>query len=229
MKCNIKILEKTGVYIIKNKINNKIYVGSASSTRKYYEGFKRRFYKHKYELKNNKHRNSYLQNSWNKYGEDNFEFLIIAFCPPEYCIKLEQYFIDSLKPEYNFCPTAGSNKGVKFTEEHKRKISEANKGKIVTWGDKIAFANRKENNPEKCKLLSIAAKNRKISPEGLQANRTKRRLHKSIAKLTDEQAREIKVKLKEGVKCTILAKEYNVNSGTISAIKHNRTFKDILI
>jgi group I intron endonuclease len=60
----------SGIYQIKNLKNNKIYIGSSKN-------IKERFLQHKYNLKNNKHCNPILQNSWNKYGEENFEFIII--------------------------------------------------------------------------------------------------------------------------------------------------------
>ena len=56
-----------GIYKITNNINNKFYIGSSKNITK-------RFKEHKWRLKNNKHPNNKLQNSWNKYGEENFKF-----------------------------------------------------------------------------------------------------------------------------------------------------------
>ena len=98
----------SGIYKITNTVNNKIYIGSALN-------FKQRFYVHKSSLKRNKHHSKYLQRSYNKYGIENFKFEVIAICPPEYLIKLEQWFLDNLKPEYNICKTAGSQLGVKHS------------------------------------------------------------------------------------------------------------------
>ncbi len=53
----------TGVYLIKNKYNNKIYVGSTSIS------FNSRFSAHLKELNGNRHRNKHLQQSYNKYGK----------------------------------------------------------------------------------------------------------------------------------------------------------------
>jgi group I intron endonuclease len=61
-----------GIYRIINKTNNKIYIGSSVNILS-------RFSKHKSLLKHNKHDNDYLQNSYNKYGLENFLFEIIGF------------------------------------------------------------------------------------------------------------------------------------------------------
>lgn len=59
-----------GIYLIKNKVNNKAYVGLSTNLH-------RRIYRHKWALNNNRHENSHLQNAWNKYGSKNFTFKII--------------------------------------------------------------------------------------------------------------------------------------------------------
>ena len=61
------------IYMIINKINNKIYVGQTINK----NGYKKRWNQHKNELRKNSHHNIFLQNSWNKYGEENFEFILL--------------------------------------------------------------------------------------------------------------------------------------------------------
>ena len=64
----------TGIYQIKNLINNKIYIGSSCSLKK---GIKNRWYWHINKLNSNSHYSSHLQNSWNKYKSSNFEFSVL--------------------------------------------------------------------------------------------------------------------------------------------------------
>ncbi len=109
---------KSGIYIIKNLINRKVYVGSSIN-------IYHRKYTHFSCLKRNKHLNNYLQNAFNKYGKDNFEFYVLEFIEENKLIAREQYWIDyydatNRKIGYNIAPLAS---GSKLSEETKKKIS----------------------------------------------------------------------------------------------------------
>ena len=60
------------IYKIQNKITGKLYIGQTIQP---YEKYIR--WNHINRLNSNKHKNRHLQNAWNKYGFDNFEFLIL--------------------------------------------------------------------------------------------------------------------------------------------------------
>lgn len=117
-----------GVYIIRNKINNKIYVGSAVNIEK-------RFYEHTWGLNNGRHRNMHLQRSWNKNGAAAFSFENILFCDKKSLIFFEQLVIDVLierlgrKNIYNISLTAGSSLGRRHSEKTRRKIGAKSKGR----------------------------------------------------------------------------------------------------
>lgn len=99
---NPKDLLLCGVYCIKNIKNNKLYIGSTTVQ------FVKRLNLHVWELNSNKHKNKYLQNSWNKYKEDSFIFEIIEICDKNKCLEREQYYIDTYKIQnlYNINPLA---------------------------------------------------------------------------------------------------------------------------
>lgn len=130
-----------GIYKITNVINEKVYVGESLD-------IKKRWYSHRWHLRNRKY-DSHFQKSWNKYGEESFEFSILKECLLEELQYWEEYYInlyESYKPENGYNKDRFSN-GSKcrsektvnkmkekralqvFSEETKRKISESHKGK----------------------------------------------------------------------------------------------------
>lgn len=131
---------KSGVYQIRNIANGKLYIGSSLN-------LKKRGRAHFVDLKANRHVNTHLQNSFNKYGINNFIFEIIEFTNPDETLNIEQYWIDKLEvisKGYNINPNAilppdskGENNpmyGKFHSEESKLKMSKNKRGK-KTYGD----------------------------------------------------------------------------------------------
>jgi group I intron endonuclease len=134
----------SGVYQILNKTNGKRYIGSATNINK-------RWGEHWRRLQRGVHSNQHLQNAWDKYGADAFEFGILNYCEPRLLILNEQKFINRHKPKelYNICLVAGSSLGRKFSVETKKRISQAGKGRQHSkkTKEKISQAVRGINNP----------------------------------------------------------------------------------
>ena len=63
-------MKTSGIYKIVNKINGKYYVGSSKN-------IPVRWSDHKETLNKSSHYNVHLQRSWKKYGNHNFEFVIV--------------------------------------------------------------------------------------------------------------------------------------------------------
>lgn len=117
-------LQKFGIYSITNIINNKKYIGSTAKS------FNSRWKKHITNLKNGGHASHHLQNSWNKYGENNFEFKIEEVVDSlENLLNLERDYIakyDSYNngynenPDPNFSPMLNKNTQEKVSEGMKK-------------------------------------------------------------------------------------------------------------
>lgn len=110
-----------GIYIIKNKINNKFYIGSCKD-------FRKRKNNHLSNLRRNKHHCQKLQRAFNKYGEDNFEFKLIEELTENTLLR-EQYWINLLNPNYNCAKLVGGHNRKATSEETKAKISASKKNK----------------------------------------------------------------------------------------------------
>ena len=153
----------SGVYQIRNIINDHIYIGSTINVK-----HRRRL--HIKQLQTNKHHSRYLQRAWNKYGETAFEFTLLEECEPvkEILLEREQYYLDTLCPEYNILPMAGSSLGVIPTAEARLNMSKAQKGHIATpeTREKISLANKgKKRSPEALLNMSLAHMGHVTSPE----------------------------------------------------------------
>lgn len=172
---------KAGIYQITNKVNGNCYIGSSVD-------LQRRRRQHFNHLSNGSHVNSYLQNAYEKYGSDSFEFEIIETIEidnqiKETLLEREQFWIDTIHPEYNILPIAGSTLGFKHSEETKQRISNSTKGvkksDIHTKHIREAQKGKKLTEEHKRKL-SEAAKHRKsmshhtkISIDGIVYNSLK--------------------------------------------------------
>jgi group I intron endonuclease len=118
-----RIPQKPGIYAIVNILNGHFYVGSAVN-------LCRRRSEHFTDLQKNKHHSGHLQNAYIKYGADAFRFFIVEYVEvAEDLLKREQYYIDTLNPEYNINPIAGSALGIKRSEETKVRMRESAKNR----------------------------------------------------------------------------------------------------
>lgn len=157
----------SGVYLITNTINGKLYVGSAADIVK-------RWQWHKRYLMLNKHHSILLQRSYNKYGEDAFDYAIVEECLPEKLLEIEQLWLDasnSYNPEkgYNIFPIAGSPRGYKHTEEWKQNNSRLMRGRKHSEETKANMSKVHSNRSWEHRLNQAAAmKKRGITPEHKQ-------------------------------------------------------------
>lgn len=148
---------RSGIYKITNLKNGKYYIGSAIH-------LLQRRNEHLSFLRRKKHHSIALQRAYNKYGEENFKFEILSYCPKEYLIKLEQWFLNSLKPKYNCCKKAGSVLGFKHSPETVAEIRRRNKGQVSPnkgkkYSEEFKKKLSKAHNHEKKPLYSF-------TPEG---------------------------------------------------------------
>ena len=113
---------KIGIYKILNRETGDFYIGSS-------QDIAGRWKKHRWQLNIGAHTNSILLRAWNKYGIDAFEFSVLELTSVETLLKLEQHYLDTLKPVYNISLDAYSPMlGRKHSEESKLKISQSNIG-----------------------------------------------------------------------------------------------------
>ena len=154
-------MEKYGIiYLIKNKLNGKIYVGQTTEEKGFngrYErsgiGIERVYKYHKCNKDNNKSHNSHLLRSIEKYGFDSFEVIEefdVAFNREE-LDKLESLYIDIYQTRnkaYGYNDKGGGSHG-KLSKETKKKLSE--KAKLRT-GENNSFYGKHHSEETKQKI-----------------------------------------------------------------------------
>lgn len=111
------------IYMIRNKINNKVYIGQTTKGEE-------RWKQHITGLNGGYGHNERIQSDWNKYGKDNFEFSIIEECSFEEIDEREKYWIklyNSTNELFGYNILEGGQrrgKEIILTPEEREKIDE---------------------------------------------------------------------------------------------------------
>nr|QCW06925.1 hypothetical protein [Drechslerella brochopaga] len=117
---------KSGVYCWINKNSGKKYIGSSVDLSKRFK----HYFSNKYLIRTSK--TSLINKALLKYGYSAFKLIILEYCEPSSALEREQYYINRDLPEYNILKVAGSSIGFKRSEETRNKISNANKGRVLS-------------------------------------------------------------------------------------------------
>jgi len=131
---------KSGIYIFHSKVNDFIYIGSATNLEK-------RRLEHICGLVKNEHLNIDFQMLYHKHGLSNLTFYIVEYCPSNYCLKRESELILECDPEINIAGvrelTLGSNyKSMNEMQEvreawlHTKEGFEWQRKKVFDWANK---------------------------------------------------------------------------------------------
>lgn len=157
-----------GIYLITNKINDKIYVGQSIN-------IEFRWQVERWGSKNSKRDTQIILRAIHKYGIDNFKFEIIEELPKDRKIlnDREKYWIqfyESSSPSKGYNLTNGGQDGhlgVKRSEKTKQRISKALAGKPkLTMRGKPSGMAGKIQPKEARQKISMALKNKPFRPHG---------------------------------------------------------------
>jgi len=210
----------TGIYKIKNLINNNLYIGQAIN-------IEERWKDHKWELNNNKKCNKYLQNAWNKYGKDNFEFSIIEECEEDKLNEKEIYYIsyyDSYNNGYNLTKGGDGSRGLKWSKEQRINHSKIFTGENHPMYGKT-FSEEWKNNLSKSHLGQTAW-NKGLIGYGkgkITKEETKQKMsisssgenHYRFIKFSEEDKQKIKVLRNNNVSLLKISKEFDCGTSPI--------------
>lgn len=178
---------RTGyVYGITNIVTGQWYVGKTINKR----GVNQRWQTHVSNLKKSKHPNTYLQNSWNKYGSKCFMFVVLFSTTMDeddindFIFEKETYYTKMMNAEVcnnGFTMVVGNGKGKIYPEYVRVKQSKSLKGRKrphlsgenhPMWG-KVGAAKGRHHTEEAKRKISASRKGKPMSEE------SKRRLSES--------------------------------------------------
>ena len=208
---------KMGIYKITNLVNNKIYVGSSTN-------IKKRWRDHKWYLKENKHHNSHLQASVNKYGIGLFKFNIELECDVKLLLIEERKVINKYNSNdrtcgYNVNDPEHAFLNKKHSEETKKKLSLQKIGnKNPMYGK---FGNKHPNYDKK---MSLKSRNKmSLSKIGIPTNR------RNNSKLMPKDIIEIRrMYYVEKISQPKIAIIYYVSYSTINNIITKKTWSNVI-
>ena len=205
------------VYKITNTLNGKVYIGQTVDYRKRKVG-------HFSYLRRNAHRNSYLQKSFNKYGESSFKMEIIKECAVDELDKLEIYYMrkyNSIDKTLGYNMVIGGNTNKSFPDYIRQKMSRSQKGRIIS--------------EEHRKRIGKWHKGKTISPKDIEkANKTKKDNQiqwgetNPNAVLTNDDVEKLIKDMLNGLTVEDVMKKYKCSRQTVYGITRNRTYKAIL-
>jgi group I intron endonuclease len=196
------------VYKITNIINGKNYIGQSNDPRV-------RWNSHKYHSRNDGKKNYHLYASMNKYGIQNFLFDVIAQAPTADLLNfLENDLIiqyDALNSKYGYNKTINGTVNRFISNETKKRMSEAQKGHLVSEEARTKIGNANRN-----RSINLGAKNGMFNIRSAQS------------KFTDDQVICIREEFKnKNVTTSQLAIKYKVDRTTIWKLLTNKTYRNV--
>lgn len=204
------------IYILKNKINNKVYIGQTIKS------LQRRLVVHR-AAGNTKNPKTKIARAIKKYGKENFFIeLINSSYTQEEADKLECFYIEkfnSIKYGYNISPGGEAKRNV--TAETRKRLAKGMKGKFHSKEtiQLMSESNSGIKNPFYGKNHTYEVKN--------ILSKHRRGEGSPTAKLTEKDIIVIRELLSQNVKQKEIAKMFNIHNSQISRIKNNKTWSFI--
>lgn len=208
-----------GIYKITNQASGLEYIGQTK------ERFSRRFWLHRWQLRNNVHDNLWLQASFNKYGEDSFTFEVIRALTDDASIdRAEVEEIAKARERGHCCNIQDGGQvssGPVLSSETRKKIGQINRQKNL--GKKAS-----EETKRKMAATRTGMRQSTSTINKMITTRTERIKNGEILatqKLTVPMVIEIKTALMNGENWKDIAAKYNISPSNINAIRSNRSWR----
>lgn len=154
---------KSGIYLIRNLVNGKVYIGKSVNI---YE----RIIAHICGLtsKRTKEENAHFIAAWHKYGGESFEYIVLEECLFNELSEKELYWMmkyDSINSDKGYNKRLDSKGGMIPHEETKLKLKKATSNRFKDPNERKKIGNKSKafwkNNPDKKELMALNVKRTK--------------------------------------------------------------------
>lgn len=227
-KCN-------GIYMIRQKSTGRIYIGQTGNS------FIKRFWNHNWKLKHNIHDNKFLQNSWNKYGSEDFEFSVVDVVQDKSLLDYyEKYYIskfDTLNDGFNLTSGGDGKSNCPMSENAKMIVGAKNKihntGKIASpeTREKMRKSSRHlkmtKNHKEKLKAVHTGFKYSERSKNKMSESHLGSKNKASV--INEDIAYIIKTMLVNGLTVSEVSKKLKIRYPIIKSIIQEKCWNQIKV
>lgn len=229
-----------GIYCIVCEPTGKMYIGQTR------QSFYKRWTFHKWELNNNKHRNTHLQNAWNKYGSENFQFYVLKKINQEQkniqtksvLSEKEKFYVSLYNTHYSgFNMTDGgeTQDPANISQDKRKRVGEINRKRLFgsTLPDNVkkkmseshkGLVKSKEHRENLSKSLTGFKRSEEQKEKCRIANQGSKQ---KTAKYTEELVTKIRIDYINGLTVTQLADKYKINRGTMYGIANGLRWKHV--
>jgi GIY-YIG catalytic domain len=165
--------DKSGIYRWYNVLSGKSYIGSAINLRnRFYD-----YLSYSHIINRSARSNSEIYRALLRDDYLNFKLEILQYCTHNDLIKWEQYYIDTLNPEYNILKVARSNLGFKHSAKTINKLKNYKPSSVALMklrlakelsGNIVIVINKKKGNITKYPSVRKAARELNVTSGALE-------------------------------------------------------------
>lgn len=231
----------TGIYMFINKSNNKKYIGQSIDCNRRYAEHKRSGDPEHYSAKNERDSNTPIHRAFQKYGFENFDYIILEECSKENLDKRERYWISfyhSTDKSYGYNLSEGGQDTVGAKRENhsqaKLTLDEVSKIKKLLKETDLSLTEIQKQFSKVGKsmiCLINTGKNWSEPNENYPLRKTFKALsgEKSPnAKFTNDEVMEMRTLYSQGVPNREIYKMYpDTSENTIKAILYGKSYKKL--